>query len=54
MTTNIVKAHYIAPELLSWIEGGLAQLGKQPTALTPDDLSPVDEFHVRGLPPLRT
>lgn len=47
-TLNTLKTHYAAPGLISRIEAGLAQLGKQPPALGPDDLSAVDEFHVRG------
>ncbi|MFN8493748.1 MAG: class I SAM-dependent methyltransferase [Caldilineaceae bacterium] len=47
-TLDNLKTHYAAPNLISRIEAGLAQLGKHPNALGPDDLSPVDEFHVRG------
>ena len=47
-TLNNLKTHYAAPGLISRIEAGLAQLGKHPPALEPDDLSSVDEFHVRG------
>ncbi len=45
---DTLKTHYAAPGLISRIEAGLAQLGKHPPALEPDDLSAVDEFHVRG------
>lgn len=45
---DALKTHYAAPGLISRIEAGLAQLGKHPPALEPDDLSAVDEFHVRG------
>ncbi len=45
---DTLKTHYAAPGLISRIEAGLAQLGKHPPALGPDDLSAVDEFHVRG------
>lgn len=57
-TLDSLKTHYAASGLISRIEAGLAQLGKHPSALrpdnpspdnlSPDDLTPIDEFHVRG------
>ena len=41
-----LNAHYGRGDLLAAIEAGLAATGK--TALTVDDLAPVDQFHSRG------
>lgn len=45
---DAVTRHYANPSLLSAIDAGLRSLGKDPEALQPRDLSPVDEFHIRG------
>jgi SAM-dependent methyltransferase len=43
-----LDAHYGRPDLWQAILAGLRAAGKDPEALTPDDLAPVDEFHTRG------
>lgn len=43
-----VQHHYENPLLLEAILEGLRTLGKDPDRLSPEDLSPVDEFHIRG------
>jgi SAM-dependent methyltransferase len=45
-----VEAHYGRRDLGEMILAGLRAAGKDPDALLPDDLSPVDHFHVRGKP----
>ncbi len=40
--------HYGGGDLLSAIDGALAEMGRDPAAITVDDLGPVDEFHVGG------
>ena len=50
-TASAILHHYESPNLLDRIRQGLETLGKSPgdgTGLTPDDLAPVDEFHLRG------
>lgn len=41
-------AYYDKPDLGRTILEGLRQAGKEPDALTPEDLAPVDAFHIRG------
>lgn len=48
MTTNDVEAHYTITDLEQAIASALKSLGKDMSALVPDDLAPVDEFHIRG------
>ena len=43
-----VARHYAAADLLGRIDAGLAALGLDPAAVRPEDLSPVDEFHIGG------
>jgi SAM-dependent methyltransferase len=45
---NAVAAHYRADGLLERIDAGLRAGGADPARLTPEDLAPVDEFHVGG------
>ena len=45
---SAVEAHYTVAGLRDRIDEGLRALGKDPERLTPADLAPVDEFHVRG------
>ncbi len=45
---NRVAAHYGASGLLARIDAGLRSLGLDPETITPDDLKPVDEFHIGG------
>ncbi len=48
MTTNDVEAHYTVTDLEQAIVSALTSLGKDTGALVPEDLAPVDEFHIRG------
>ena len=48
MQMDRVEAHYDTPGLLDAIRGALVRAGKELDALEPDDLAPVDEFHIRG------
>lgn len=48
MTASNVETHYTVNDLEQAIVSALKALGKDPAALTPDDLAPVDEFHIRG------
>lgn len=43
-----VTQHYTRPDLGNVILSALAAAGKDIDNLTPEDLAPVDEFHVRG------
>lgn len=43
-----IARHYAHGDLETAILGALAAAGKDPDALTPDDLAPVDEFHIGG------
>lgn len=45
-----VAAHYRVPGLLDAIRAGLAAMGKGPDTVTPDDLAPIEEFHIGGRP----
>ena len=44
---NEVAGHYTSGSLIERIEGGLAAAGLRPP-LSPDDLAPLDEFHIGG------
>lgn len=48
MTASNVERHYRRGGIIEAIRDGLRRLGKDPDHLTPADLAPVDEFHVRG------
>jgi len=43
-----IKRHYTRANLAAVILTALANAGKDVNALTPEDLAPIDEFHVRG------
>jgi MPBQ/MSBQ methyltransferase len=43
-----VKQHYTRPDLGTLIFTALADAGKDINNLQPEDLAPVDEFHIRG------
>jgi len=43
-----VARHYGRSDLLVRIRAGLSALGHDPDRLSPDDLKPVDEFHIGG------
>jgi SAM-dependent methyltransferase len=45
-----VAEHYSAADLLSRIDAGLRQAGRDPENLALEDLAPVDEFHIGGRP----
>lgn len=45
---HAVTAHYTRPDLLRAIFAALEKAGKDPGALEPEDLAPMDEFHIRG------
>ena len=47
-TAVAVESHYARGEVLASIVNALRALGKDVTRLTPADLGPVDEFHIRG------
>ncbi len=44
-----VVAHYSSDDLYERILEALSEMGKFETGLTPDDLKPVDEFHIGGI-----
>ncbi len=43
-----IQRHYTTPRLDDHILAALEKAGKDITCLTPEDLAPVDEFHIRG------
>ena len=43
-----IQAHYTRPDLGSVILAALEKAGKDVNRLTPEDLAPIDEFHIRG------
>src|SRR5262249_28265195 len=43
-----VSSHYTRGGLIELIRAGILALGKAPDNVTPDDLAPVDEFHIGG------
>jgi len=43
-----IQQHYARPDLGTAILAALANAGKDVSNLTPEDLAPVDEFHIRG------
>ena len=44
----LVESHYGRGSILESIFAGLRAMGKDPQRLSPLDLAPVDEFHIRG------
>lgn len=46
--TDALGSHYTRPGLGAAILAGLRAAGKDPEAPHPDDLAPVDQFHIRG------
>jgi MPBQ/MSBQ methyltransferase len=48
MTHGSVEQHYRRGGLVDAIRAALRKAGKDPEHLTPADLAPIDEFHVRG------
>ncbi len=45
---HAIAAHDTRPDLLGAILAAVQAAGKEPDALAPEDLAPVDEFHIRG------
>ena len=43
-----VEQHYTRPDLGNLILAALANAGKDVDNLKPEDLAPIDEFHIRG------
>lgn len=43
-----IQEHYSRPDVGKQILAALQQLGKDIDRLTPEDLAPIDEFHIRG------
>jgi ubiquinone/menaquinone biosynthesis C-methylase UbiE len=43
-----VNLHYGRPGLLARVDATLRSLGKDPLQLTPDELAPLDQFHIGG------
>lgn len=43
-----IQTHYARPDLGNAILAALEKAGKDVSRLTPEDLAPVDEFHIRG------
>lgn len=43
-----VQSHYTVTDLGQLILDTLAKAGRDPGRLTPEDLAPIDEFHIRG------
>jgi ubiquinone/menaquinone biosynthesis C-methylase UbiE len=48
MDDKAISEYYGISGILKSILDGLESSGKDPYTLTPDDLSPIDEFHTRG------
>ena len=46
--SETVKAHYARPDLGGVILAALEKAGKDLDRLTPEDLAPIDQFHIRG------
>lgn len=43
-----IRTHYARPDLGSLILAALEEAGKDLSRLTPEDLAPIDAFHIRG------
>jgi MPBQ/MSBQ methyltransferase len=48
MVSAGVQRHYARARLVDAIRDGLKAMGTDPDRLTPADLAPIDEFHIRG------
>jgi len=46
--SETVQAHYSRPDLGGIILAALEKAGKDVNRLTPEDLAPIDQFHIRG------
>jgi MPBQ/MSBQ methyltransferase len=46
--TAQVQSHYTVTDLGQSILDTLTKAGRDPSRLTPEDLAPIDEFHIRG------
>jgi len=46
--SETVQAHYTRPDLGGVILAALEKAGKDLDRLTPEDLAPIDQFHIRG------
>ena len=49
MTNTAIAQHYERKNLAGSIIDALKAAGIDPDNLVPDDLAPIDEFHIRGL-----
>lgn len=45
---EVIQTHYSRPDIGSVILGALEKAGKDLNRLTPEDLAPIDHFHIRG------
>lgn len=45
---DVIQTHYARPDIGSVILSALEKAGKDLDHLTPEDLAPIDEFHIRG------
>jgi SAM-dependent methyltransferase len=45
---KVVADHYTHGKLLDAIRAGVNKLGKTPSTVRPEDLAPIDEFHIGG------
>lgn len=45
---EVIQTHYSRPDIGSVILGALEKAGKDLNRLTPEDLVPIDHFHIRG------
>ena len=48
--TDLVNEHYGSDDLIGKVLADLREAGKDPDALTRDDLAPFEEFHSGGRP----
>ena len=46
-SSRAIQAHYTRRDIAERILTGLVELGRDPQRLRPEDLEPVDEFHIR-------
>lgn len=45
---EVIQTHYSRPDIGSVILGAPEKAGKDLNRLTPEDLAPIDHFHIRG------
>lgn len=45
---TLIDQHYGFGRIMEKVDAGLSAAGKDPNALSVDDLAPIDEFHTRG------